>query len=119
MTDCVCDYDQPDWSRIERRKAAKDHKCGECGRPIQKGERYEFSTGQYDGFISRHRTCSRCLEVRRYVQEHVPCFCWLYSDMLNIARETVAEYAHELPGLYFGWARRHIAAVGRRHERAT
>jgi hypothetical protein len=31
MSDCYCDYDQPEFYRAEVAKARKTHKCYECG----------------------------------------------------------------------------------------
>ena len=84
------------------------------------GDTYELVTGTWGGGPeSTYRTCARCIAVKQYVLEHVPCWCFAHGNILNDARDTIEYYAPELPGLWFGWARRHIAAVGREHERVT
>ena len=39
-------------------------KCGECGRKIKKGEKYEWYRGQYDGRHYTHNTCLDCVSLR-------------------------------------------------------
>lgn len=127
MNDCFCDYDGPDTDDDGNELydasmvvATEPIKCMECWRPIAAGETYELVKGTWNGGPeSTYRTCTRCLAVRQYVLDHVPCFCWWHQGLLSDARDTISEYAHELPGLFFGWARLHIAAAGRRGERAA
>jgi hypothetical protein len=45
-------------SRI--RKAAKEHTCPECGKIIEKGEQYLFSTLFIDGGIHNSKMCKIC-----------------------------------------------------------
>ncbi len=104
MGACYCDG-LPSVIRVATRKARKPHKCGECGRLIQPGETYEHVWGVWDGRPDTFKTCSGCVGLRDYVTTHVPCFCWQYEHMLEDATETLREYAHEVPGLWFGGAR--------------
>ena len=112
MDACYCDWEPPSVFHEERRTARKEHKCGECSRIILPGEKYEHVWGVWEGRGETHRTCSRCLALRDYVQASVPCFCWLYGDMPNFAMEALSEYGRELPGLWFGGARLYIRAIG-------
>jgi hypothetical protein len=59
------DYDGETWGvgTIENRTARKIHRCSECGREIQPGERYEYVRGLYSD-------CSTCVEVRKHVFCH-------------------------------------------------
>lgn len=102
---CYCDYESPSVFHAELRRARKPHKCGECGSAIQPGETYENVWGIWNGCPETYKTCQRCLELRNYVSAHVPCFCLEYGNMLECATETLREYAHESPGLWFGGAR--------------
>jgi len=43
--------------------ARKQHKCHECYRKIQPGERYENYVGLFDG-IFRQKTCLDCISLR-------------------------------------------------------
>jgi hypothetical protein len=45
-------------------KARKQHKCHECRRIINIGERYEKVTEVFEGEISTHKTCTSCLSIR-------------------------------------------------------
>lgn len=53
-----------EFCRTEKRKARKEHKCGECKGKILKGEEYEYVAGMWERCFSTHKTCSACLEIR-------------------------------------------------------
>ncbi|AWI90240.1 hypothetical protein C0214_19455 [Methylobacterium sp. DM1] len=107
---CYCDYDAPEFYRVEIRKARKSFRCEECGGPIKPGEKYEFVAGSWDHYVSQFRTCERCHDIRVWVKNNVPCFCWAHGNMVDDAREAVSEAAWRAPeetkGLRFGFARR-------------
>jgi len=50
-----------------RRRAAKEHRCGECRRTIAPGETYEYGSGKCDGYFSQWKTCLHCLEASRWL----------------------------------------------------
>ena len=108
---CFCDYEAPEFFVERMRVARKSHKCVECRRGIAPGEYYEYTSGKWDGDFSVYKTCLRCQAVRKFVVEHVPCFCWYYGNMLEDARETIQHYAHELPGMGFAFGRLFLAAT--------
>ena len=108
---CYCDYDMPSAFSETNPTARKPHRCYECGRRIEAGEKYSRVWGIWDGRMDTHGTCSHCCALRDYVKSHVPCFCWAYGDMRNEARETLASYSGELPGLWFGGMRLYVAAT--------
>lgn len=105
MSDCYCDYDAPEFYRSRMVAGRKPHRCDECRATIPVGERHEYAAGKWDDGVCSYRTCARCLAFRAYVTEHVKCFCWSFGDMLCEGMETLQEYAHELPGMWFGGAR--------------
>ena len=107
---CYCDYEMPSFFHEETRKARKYHTCCECRRTIQPGERYEHVWGVWEDTPDTHKTCQHCVGLREYVREHVPCFCWLYENMREDALQVLRDYAHEIPGLWFGGARRYVQA---------
>jgi hypothetical protein len=80
------------------------------------GERYEYVFSIFDGHGDTFKTCSHCLALRAYVQTHVPCFCFAHGNLHSDARGTLSEYAHELPGLWFGGMRLYVAATKIRRE---
>jgi len=70
--DCSCininSYDCGDCAVIhseQMRVAVKQHICSECGKEINKGEKYEYVSQFYrDGGWLKHKTCSDCLSLR-------------------------------------------------------
>lgn len=109
MSYCECDYDPPSVYRKAEHKARKQHKCHECSRLVQPGERYEVVFGIWDGRSDIFKTCSRCLALREWVKAHVPCVCWAHGNVRDDAIEAARGWAHEAPGLLFGAYRREIA----------
>lgn len=109
---CYCDYggDVPAVYSASRRKARKSYRCAECGSRVLPGEVYEHVALLYDGAWQVERTCCRCLDVRDYVTAHAPCFCWLHHSMLDDARNTLQEYAHESVGFWIGGMKRVLRA---------
>lgn len=68
MSECgVCIYsdcDEPcEFADVSMRKARKPHKCSECGRRINPGEKYEHYWGKFDGEVSAIDTCAVCAEI--------------------------------------------------------
>lgn len=118
MTACYCDYEPAEVFVKTNPKARVEHRCGECYRPIPRGEVYERVFGVWDGDVSTHKTCQRCIAVREFVTASVPCFCWYYGDMLDNAKECASEWSHEADGLLFGTLRRIILAKGKRRRTA-
>lgn len=66
---CACvavddDYDSPSFYYAKIRKARKVHKCYECKKPIQPGQKYEHVSGAWDGRIDSFNTCLDCVSIR-------------------------------------------------------
>lgn len=61
--DCS-DFEEPSCHTTTMRKAAKEHLCCECRKPIAKGDIYEEVTGVWDGRPDRFRTCGSCKFIR-------------------------------------------------------
>lgn len=106
---CYCDYDMPSFYSREVRRARKLHRCYECSGAIRAGEKYEYVTGKWD-WISSYRTCSRCVDLRTWVTNNLPCFCWAHGNLIDDAREAVEDAVwragEEVKGIRFGLARR-------------
>lgn len=109
--ECFCDYDAPAFYATHKLTASKQHKCDECFRAIQPGEQYEYAVGKWNGDFDRFKTCSRCLALKEYVQAYVPCLCWAHGNIIDDCYDAVDNYAHEAPGLKFGYWRRRIAIL--------
>jgi len=45
------------------RKAAKQHKCCECGKLIEKGEQYQYSSGIWDDEPASYKQCANCYSI--------------------------------------------------------
>ena len=124
MTICVCDYEAPAFYSVHIHKARKPHRCWECNGVIAAGEPYEYSRGQWDGDFQIFKTCERCLDLRMWVKNSVPCFCWGHGNMIDDAREAIVSAWERAPsetvGLRFGLLRR-IAMLNRfnRERRAA
>jgi hypothetical protein len=94
--ECNCsytDYDGADLSNEVIRKAAKPHKCCECGDVIDAGERYEYASGMWEGMWYAFKTCRGCLNMRRR-------FCpdgWLYGGLREAVAECVGFDPYTLP----------------------
>ena len=88
-SDCLCDYDPPEFYHVATHTARQLHQCVECGRAIQPGQRYERVRAKWDGDISIVRTCGRCVALRQHIEAHVPCFCWAHHNLLEDARNEV------------------------------
>jgi hypothetical protein len=110
VSDCYCDFDGVSTVyRASEPVARKPHRCDECGRTIQPGERYESVFHITDGDAGTHHTCPHCLDIRKWVVAHVPCSCWSHGNMLDDLRNDVDAYWVDGPGLLFGYLRRRAA----------
>ncbi len=49
-------------------RAAKAHKCNECGRRIEVGETHGVYVGLWEGDFFQMRTCSRCTKARKWLE---------------------------------------------------
>lgn len=107
--DCYCDYDPPTFHRQTYAKAKKQHRCEECGRKIVPGETYEYTAGLWDGSFWSFKTCSHCCDIRKFVSNSVPCFCWAHGSLMDDVKETIeAAYdraGKEVAGLAFAVGR--------------
>ena len=112
--DCSCDYDPPEFYSVSIRLARRPHKrgCEECGQPIKVGQRYEEVAGKWDGYFDTFKTCQGCLDLRTWVKNNVPCFCWAHGNIHDDMRQAIAEAyenaREEVVGLNFGFLRRDI-----------
>jgi hypothetical protein len=110
---CSCDGEEAiaQWVRI--RTARHHHYCCECDGSINETEKYEHTTLLGDCF-SHYKTCLDCVNLREYVQERIPCFCFRYGDMIEDAIEQIkSRLSFKTPGLMFG-AYRLIAKIRKR-----
>jgi len=67
-------------------RAAKPHKCGECGSDICKGEKCEIAYIVQNIQVSTEKTCMNCLSIRR----EFFCDGWTYTCILDDLREHIS-----------------------------
>lgn len=78
------------------------------------GETYERVFGVWEGNASRFRTCQKCVDLRQWVKNNVPCFCWAHGSMIDDAKEAIEaaceRASEETRGLRFGFLRKRYAS---------
>ena len=78
------DGDRPEVFESRRIKAAKSHRCCECGGDIAKGDIHEFDKGMWGGHWDAIRTCLLCVEIRN----HFSCGeGWIYGALWSDLEE--------------------------------
>jgi len=80
---CVDDYDGPSFSTDKVVKARKVHVCGECGKQINPGDKYEYVWGIWDGEQEIHKTCYVCYCIR---EDLFHCG-WVYGQIWEHLQE--------------------------------
>ena len=109
--DCSCDYEPPSlYSKRLVKSARKRFFCCECGHTIKPGDSYERITGLWDGYFDSFVTCRHCASLKAWAIVSVPCFCWAHGNLLQDVRDMVDEVRHDVPGFFFEYGRRVIAA---------
>ncbi len=94
LSNCDCIYLEPtDYEIAEcffesSPIAKKPHKCCECGRIIEPGEKYIRESGKWTGEFSVYKTCIDCFSVR----EEMFCEGYLYTTLW----ENVCEYLRDV-----------------------
>lgn len=110
MSDCYCDFGQPEFFRQSQPFARITHRCVECDRTIAVGERYIYSTGKWDGQITSYRRCLHCEAVAEALRE-MPCYCDYYLGLWDtIADGWLDDLRSARTGDYFRLMRLIVAA---------
>jgi hypothetical protein len=93
---CSCvyvdDYESPTFHQTKFPYARKEHKCGECGRTILKGEKYEYVSSMYDGYFGKYKTCLDCISVRKAFF----CHGYLYEGVWEMLAEHICDLRGEI-----------------------
>jgi hypothetical protein len=114
---CFCDYEPATVWRQSLPKARAAYRCEECGSPISKGEEHEYVFGVWDGYAGSFRTCMRCVDLRQWVKNNIPCTCWAHGNLLEDLRASIDEARDRAPsetrGILFGYLRRLLPIVRR------
>lgn len=88
---CYCDYEPATFYRASIRKARKECRCYECSRTIKPGEMYEYVASMWEGEFDVYRTCSHCHDLRQFVKNSVPCYCWAHGSIEEDARYAIED----------------------------
>jgi hypothetical protein len=108
--DCYCDYETAQAYHSKIRRARKPHKCCECGGAILPSEAYEYHSGIFDGDPFYGHTCERCVDIRTWTTNNVPCLCWAHGNLRADCEEAIVQARERAPdetrGLWFGLLRR-------------
>ena len=84
-----------------------------------RGEKYENVAGKWMGYFDTFKTCERCHDLRQWLVNSLPCFCWGYGGAFEEAAEQVDEACWRAPdetkGLRFGFWRQLHAYEKARH----
>ena len=70
-------------------RARLTHKCTECGRVIEIGEKYLYERTKFEGDVQTHRTCPHCERVRQWLTAE--CGGWLWQGV----EEDICEHADD------------------------
>lgn len=89
---CECDFDGPSVQTETVRKAAKDHRCYECGETIRKGDLYQVTSGVWDGRGDSFKWCDTCTTIANLAASVHPGFCYPFGSMLEALEECVLAY---------------------------
>ena len=106
MSACYCEGEPAEVYVKTAHRARRVHRCSECGRAIERGEVYERVFAVWEGDPETLPMCFHCLSMIEFVTASIPCFCWLHHSLHEDVQNAIEEYAHEAPGLRFGWLRR-------------
>lgn len=112
---CSCDYydgeSTSSFVREEWRKAKKTYRCEECARLICVNDKYHYSCGVQDGDMWYYRHCEECWDLLTWIQNNLPCYCFVYNDIFEYASEQLGEAEAKAPeetkGLWWEFQRRY------------
>lgn len=107
----IDDSERVEMLREGWRNARKDHRCKECGRTINSGERYHLDVFVSDGEVTSHKSCAHCMVVREWLAAE--CGGWLFG----FVEEDAAEHVSENPRHYGSELLRAVVGM-RRHWRS-
>lgn len=80
--------------------ARREHRCAECARQIDAGEKYHAETFVFDGAITKHKTCEHCMAVRQWLADE--CGGWVYTAVQEDAADHASGYGMDLARAVIG-----------------
>lgn len=84
MSDCVCldtDCDPCEVARSVIRTARREHHCHECREQIRPGQRYEYTSGIFEGEPFSQKVCLFCVEIGNALYCDGRAFGMLWEDI--------------------------------------
>lgn len=81
---------KPEAFITKTRKARKKHRCCECGVTINPGDRYQYSSGIWDGEPDSYKQCQTCYQVFEWAagqaeyNDEVPLFGSLRDWLVDL-----------------------------------
>ena len=87
---CRTDGEPADVYNVVKPIARKEHRCGECGRTILRGEPYERHSMVYDGSASTHAVCEHCAVLTEWLV--IECGGTITHEMISDIEEHAQEY---------------------------
>ena len=75
---CAIDFEGPKFIEITTPTARLPHRCCECHRQIDPGERYEVAAGRWDDF-EVFKTCAHCVSARQWLEKE--CDAFIYGEV--------------------------------------
>ena len=108
-------YSPPELYEQFERTARKQHKCSECARVIEPGDKYELVKGKWDGEFDTFKTCKFCLDLFNFVRSHTS-FEFAHGTLTEDIEYAVHDelLSKPEPGFEFGVMRRMWAVENRR-----
>lgn len=111
--ECYCDYEPASVYRSSIRRARKSYRCDDCSGTIRFGEQYEYVFAVWDSYPTSMHTCERCVDIRTWITNNVPCFCYQHGGLFETAKDAIEDAQSRAPletaGLKFGALRRLVA----------
>lgn len=87
---CSLDYEIASVYCENYRKSRKQHVCSECGRTIEKSEKYKHVFGVWENKVSVFKTCLYCLEPQDWLRKE--CGGFLHGNLEDEILEHASEY---------------------------
>lgn len=95
--DCYCEYERPTFYDRRVVTARKRHRCEECSRVIEPGQRYEYASGLWEDCFGVFKTCIACVNGRDFLQTSLPCFCWAHGNLREDIRLALEDARYRAP----------------------
>jgi len=86
---CDCDDISPnEFYRARELKAKKQHRCCECHKPINVGNKYIYIAGKSDGDFWTAKQCLSCSKLTGKIWSMFPSMCFCFGELIDTIRET-------------------------------